>query len=654
MKRLLPAYLLLAFAAACDSPSAPRQEVAQVIVTPADANINAGDNLQLTAQARDQDNALVANVQFAWSSLDETVATVSTAGLVTGVRSGTARIVASADGKADTALITVFGTAAECDAPGAGLSLAVGQTVQRSGAAASILCLEGGASGAEFTITPFYGGRTLGATLALEAAPAGVSAPSGPPSPSVSPSLSLSGLGGPSAHVHQDGGYHIRLNEAAREPLSRLVPAARAAYAERRSGARLSLQQTTPTVGTILPLNVSQRFCDQVDIRHGRIAAVSQRAVVVADTANPKDGLTNADYQHVAATFDTLVWPVNVPAFGEPTDIDQNGRVLIFYTRAVNELTPPNVNFVVGGFFYGRDLFPKTATGNFPACAGSNEAEMFYMLAADPTGQVNGNVRSVESVRNSTIATVGHELQHLISASRRLYIVPGVSGTNWNEETFLNEGLSHIAEELLFYHRAQLGPRSNLGSSILASGSVSRAAFIQFGQQNYGRYGEYLREPELNSPYADGDALGERGAIWAFLRYLADRRNGNDNQLWFSLVNNAQVGLANLEGVLGQDVIPLFRDFTVSVYTDDAVPGIPAIFTQPSWNHRSLYQAIGGSFPLKVRPLASGTSASLALTAGGAAYLRAAVAADRRGSVVLRAGGLPLPAEVHVTVVRTK
>ncbi|HEV3052460.1 MAG TPA: hypothetical protein VGX50_19260, partial [Longimicrobium sp.] len=331
--------------------------------------------------------------------------------------------------------------------------------------------------------------------------------------------------------------------------------------------------------------------------------------------------------------------------------VDVNGRIIILYTREVNELTPANADYIVGGFFYVRDQFPREPSNTAPFyCTTSNYAEIFYMLAADPSGVVNGNERSVDDVFNSTVGVVGHEFQHLINASRRLYVT---KTDNYDEEVYLNEGLSHIAEELLFYHRAQLAPRMNLGTSVLASGSAARASFILFGQQNYFRYMEYLRNPETRTPYNDNDELGDRGAVWAFLRYLADRRNGNDQQLWYNLVNNDKVGLDNLREVLGQDPIPLFRDFAVSVYTDDAVAGVPAIFTQPSWNHRALAQAISNGYPLKVRPLSSGSEQSFSLTAGGAAYLRAAVAAGQRASVTVRSNG-PLDEDVWVTVVRTK
>jgi hypothetical protein len=475
----------------------------------------------------------------------------------------------------------------------------------------------------------------------------------GPPNPSLAPASILGGLASASAAPGDDGGFHVRLNAASYDRLRPMAASARAAYRRRHGAARLQLNQTAPTVGSLLTLNTStESACDVPDNRIGRIVAVSQRAVVVADTMNPANGLTTADYQHVAATFDSLVYPINVATFGEPADVDENGRSIIFYTRAVNELTEANSDEVVGGFFFVRDLFPRTESTSAPFfCPTSNDAEMFYMLAADPTGVVNGNVRSVEEVLESTIATVGHEFQHLINASRRLYVL---DTDNFDEEVYLNEGLSHIAEELLFYHRAQRAPRQNLGNSILATGTASREAFLQFNQQNELRYGEYVRNPETNSPYRDSDNLAVRGAAWAFLRYVADQRAGDDAQLWRALVNNVETGLANLQEVLGQNPVLLARDFAVSVYTDDVVPGIPAIFTQPSWNHRSLYQNVSGGFPLRVRPLTSGIPVDVNLTAGGAAYLRAGVASGQRGSIQLTAGGATLPGTVTVTVVRTK
>lgn len=48
-----------------------------------------------------------------WTSSDETVATVSTGGLVTGVAEGTATITATAQGQSDTCAVTVPAPVAE-------------------------------------------------------------------------------------------------------------------------------------------------------------------------------------------------------------------------------------------------------------------------------------------------------------------------------------------------------------------------------------------------------------------------------------------------------------------------------------------------------------------------------------------------------------
>ncbi|MBW3655189.1 MAG: Ig-like domain-containing protein, partial [Gemmatimonadetes bacterium] len=626
-------------------------DVEFVTVSPASRTVTVGEQTTLTASARDEQGVLIEDRQFRWSSLEPGIATVA-GGVVTGVARGTARIVAELGGKADTAEVTVVQVAGNCVSAGGTPELPLGGTYTVSGAAASVVCLSGAEGGAEYTLISHFGSESTTATTTLRFDPVGVSPAIGPPNPSVSFSTSASAqaAGG-------DGGFHLRLNERAVPGLTARVAAARRAYAGTRSGARMSTaQQSAPAVGTLLQLNVGLEFCTKPDYRTGRIVAVSNRALVVADTANPVNGFTDADYQHIAATFDTLVYPINAAAFGAPADVDGNGRSLIFYTRAVNELTPPNAGFVVGGFFYGRDLFPQKDDPNFGgACAGSNLAEMFYMLVPDPTGVVNGNARSTNYVRGSTVGVLAHEFQHLISASRRLYLVPGVDGTDWSEDAWLNEGLSHISEELLFYHRTARQPRSNIGGEAL-SGAL-RAPFLEFQDANLARFGEWLKQPEQNSTHdaANNDEadLATRGAAWAFLRYAADRRNGDDNALWHALVNNSTVGFQNLRQRLGAEPVQWMRDWVVSVYADDAVPNVPAVFTQPSWNFRSLYTADVGKYPLLTRPLNSGQPASVTLVSGGASYLRAAVAGGRKASVTV-ASGAALPATLSVTVVRTK
>jgi hypothetical protein len=212
-----------------------------------------------------------------------------------------------------------------------------------------------------------------------------------------------------------------------------------------RGGPRRLITVGVPSVGDLMNLNVAQGCSGALDTRVGQVRSIGQHVIVVSDTANPPGGFTTAQYDSIALEFDSLAYAVDTTSFGGPTDLDTNQRVVAFYTRAVNELSPPASSVVVLGFFTARDLF-SSAPASYPR---SNEGEMFYMLVPDPTGAVNSNVRTVSFVRGSTVGTMAHELQHLINASRRIY----ENGT-WSgllEEVWLNEGLSHIAEELVFY-----------------------------------------------------------------------------------------------------------------------------------------------------------------------------------------------------------
>lgn len=390
----------------------------------------------------------------------------------------------------------------------------------------------------------------------------------------------------------------------------------------------------TPQVGEQLTFNANhQSTCDNPVLRTGRVVAVTEHAVVVADNQNPAGGFTDAEYQGFGEAFDTLVWPVDTRTFGEPTDIDRNGRVIIFFTRAVNDLTPQGASFFYGGFTYSRDLFPKKETKELGACAASNQAEMFYMLVPDPA---RGGAFSLSEVRRTTVGTLSHEFQHLINAARRLYYVK--AGDNWDEVVWLNEGLSHIAEELTFYQASGLGPRQDLDVAKIVARPGAPAAELSYQRANFSRLNSFYGDPEGNSPYDTDDDLATRGAIWQFLRYEADLRP-DDRAFFNALANSGTRGMENLQARMGSDPIPAFRDWAVSIYTDNAVGGVDSRYTQPSWNFRSILPAIrqGGGFPLRTRQLAGGAT-TLRLHAGGAAYLRFGVAPGGRADLTLSTG----------------
>lgn len=99
-------------------PVTPAPRLSEVRVSPATAEVAVGGTLALSASPRDGNGRPMGGVSIAWRSLDAQVATVDAAGQVTGGALGTARIVASASGFADTAQITVRASTT----PGAGVA----------------------------------------------------------------------------------------------------------------------------------------------------------------------------------------------------------------------------------------------------------------------------------------------------------------------------------------------------------------------------------------------------------------------------------------------------------------------------------------------------------------------------------------------------
>jgi len=546
---------------------------------------------------------------------------------------------------------------ANADCSTAVTSLSPGQVL--TGLGATSLCVAGGTSGGEFALVPFNTALDGSAGTSFTVQASGVTATA------VASRLPTEGtfnvLAGASrtsatlASLALTRGLDAKLRASEARDLTARIAGARAWMRSRQRttsgsvpGLSLSVVPSTAQVGQFVTLNANtESACSSPDLRTGRVAAVSKKAIIVADTSNPASGYTDVDYASMASTFDNLVDPTDTKAFGSPTDIDGNGHVVLFFTRAVNELTPAQSTSYVAGFFYARDLFPSTPSPDFDACAGSNGGEMFYLLVPDPNGVVNGNKFTKDNVTRVVIATLGHEYQHLINASRRMYV--NTDATDF-EVTWLDEGLSHVAEELLFYAETGLAPRANIDATTLRSSSAYVDAFNEDAISNFSRLESYLGAPSSNSPFADNDDLATRGATWSFLRYAADHTGSDDGTTWYQLVNSTTTGVANLQRVFGTDLTALARDWATSVFADD-VASTDARYQQPSWNLRSIFAALEstGAYPLSTVALGA-SPMTMSVDGGSAAYLRFAVSAGQTATVQFST----LPSNVQLTLVRTR
>ena len=78
------------------------------VVSPATAELTAlGATAQLSAEVRDQNNAVMTRATVTWASSAAAVATVSASGLVTAVANGNATITATAGSASGSATVTV-------------------------------------------------------------------------------------------------------------------------------------------------------------------------------------------------------------------------------------------------------------------------------------------------------------------------------------------------------------------------------------------------------------------------------------------------------------------------------------------------------------------------------------------------------------------
>lgn len=527
-----------------------------------------------------------------------------------------------------------------------------------AGVAGTGICLGGGATGGDYALIPFYANPDNTATTTVQVQSQNAVALT---AADVAPAFNVLSTG--AAALRQQIAvnpaqeqFDARLRKIAREQLTPLIPSAQARL---RQGLRPSfnaIPQGALQLNQIVTLNANANSACTNPINVGaRVAAISNTAYILADTANPAGGFTDAEYASFGTTFDTLVSPVDLQNFGQPTDIDKNGKVIILFTKEVNKLTDRGAAGVVGGLFFERDLFPtqdNSALG-LQGCATSNVGEMFYVLVPDPNG-VFSDKRSKTDVLNLTPGTLAHEYQHLINAARRLYI----NIANDFEITWLNEGLSHIAEELLYFRVAGLAPRQNIGVATLR---LNADAFNNYQGSNFGRFEEFIGKPPQTSAYANNDDLNSRGAIWYLLRYLADHRGSSDGDTWQQLVNSKVTGLDNLTNVFGPNVMTQIRDWATAVFSDD-VPGVTdARFLEQSWNMRDIWPNLRsssgtalGKYPLAVIPLADAAPASVQIVAGGEAYIRFSVPPGTSASIDWTSNGLPVSPLVQFTVVRTR
>jgi hypothetical protein len=369
-----------------------------------------------------------------------------------------------------------------------------------------------------------------------------------------------------------------------------------------------------------------------------RVAAtvrwIGARGVLYEDQETPSGQLTPADYAGFGAAFEDPIAPTVTRLFGEPTDLDGNGRVAVLFTPAVNRLTErQSTNGFIGGFFYGIDLLPERAH--------SNRGEVIYAVVPDPSGSF-GDPRSRELVLSTVPTILAHELLHLAHYSQRV-VGLGAAGS---EPTWIAEGLAGMAED-------------RVGDAYAARGEGEVAEAFHSGNRKRARL--FLESHGAISliTASGGATLAERGASWMFVRYLTEHYGGD--ALLSRLTRTTSTGIESVMGATGRDWTALVLEWATAVY-DAPDPGVTnPLFADarnrfPLLRPRQTLVVPGQGYPL--RPITLGPGGQLsesALLAGGVRYYSLGLSGPTSLTVRGSAGStLPASAGVSLRVLRLR
>jgi hypothetical protein len=403
------------------------------------------------------------------------------------------------------------------------------------------------------------------------------------------------------------------------------------AAAARSSGAamgplasKVHADAVPPAVGSSTSFHVLSSFTNgsQYTTDTATLKYSGSHLLIYLSKNAPPGGFTDSQIAAFGNTFDLDLYTIDVATFGTPSDIDANGRVIVLLSPIINKLTNASAcasQGYIAGFFNAVDLLPTQYPGK------SNGAEIFYSLVPDPNATVSCT-HTVAAVEQLTPSTFIHEFQHMISFGQHSII------RNGNEEDpWLNEGLSHVAEELgSRYYENRFPPptgRTDPGQAF----PDSAQGFISGDLYNSYHYLFNTASTDTSdiasvSNWGNGDGtLVQRGGVWLFLRWLGDQE---DSLVYGRLDQTSLTGIPNVEAAAGATFPTLFGEFSLALYTD-SLPGvprssIPSALRFTSRNLRALYAKqhqrnpsnFGQTFPIQALALTPGSARSESMFPG--------------------------------------
>jgi len=238
------------------------------------------------------------------------------------------------------------------------------------------------------------------------------------------------------------------------------------------------------------------------------VVSVDERAVAwVQDDLRPNpDNLTQEQIRAIIEPFSRQDYALAVGRFGAPSDVDGDGKLSFLFTHLVDDVGG------VYGFYSASAVVPQEVGGD------GNLTDMMFI---SPAGRL-------EIYR----ALLVHEFQHLINFNQHVLVRRGEAEVGW-----LNEGLSHLSEDLVSGHA--VSGQSEIVSAFLRDPSAA------------GLGGEARLDPR------------KRGAAYLFVRSLVDRMG---EEVLRRLVGTGLADRDNVEEATGEDFGELLAFWGTQVY----------------------------------------------------------------------------------------
>lgn len=204
----------------------------------------------------------------------------------------------------------------------------------------------------------------------------------------------------------------------------------------------------------------------------------------------------------------------------------------------------------LGGYFTGANLMTQGALNCLSGTYRSNQAPFIFVGWSSSFG-------NDYEIREDYVRSTAHELQHLINFVNHSILAAGAASSsfNGNEQQYLNEGLSMLAQDFAVNRL--------YGQTFDAADALPRAAAYLAQPANFSISAFTGIDASWGSTTPQNNCSGGcYGGAYLFARYLRDRFGAGFAQ---RVETSGTTGAANLQAVTGEPAGELFGDFALAM-----------------------------------------------------------------------------------------